>query len=120
MIVAGAGTSAVNGTYAEYGTLSGKTRYRMASAKSPTGYFYIVSYGGAWYISFRGADGDAGIQIMSASRYRSTDNVATPDLVTTWLVGQGTVPVPTVTAAGGGDPSSIINHIMHNRRLMSR
>ena len=97
IIVSGAGSTATNGTYTVYGDRDGKTRYRMASAESPTGYFYIVSYANAWYISIRGEDGDVGIQIIIASRYHSTDNVATPDLVTTWLVDQGTLPVPTVS-----------------------
>ena len=102
MIVAGAGTTAVNGTYAEYGTRDGKTRYRMISAESVSGYFYIVWYRNVWWISIRGEDAEAGVQIMSGSRYRSADNAATPDLVTTWSTTQGAVPVPTVTAASSG------------------
>lgn len=123
MIVAGAGTMAVNGTYAENGTKFEKPRYRMASAQSVTGYFYVVWAGpyNRWCISVQGDDSVAYIQILAGSRYYSADDVATPDLCTTWALASGANPVPTVTAAGGGDPpSSIINHIMHYRRLMSR
>lgn len=122
MIVAGAGTSEVNGTYAENGTKYEKPRYRMASANSVSGYFYVVwtvplDY---WFISVQGSDSVGYSQILNGARYYSADNVATPDLVTNWIQSQGALPVPTVTAAGGSDPSSIINHVMHYRRLMSR
>lgn len=106
MIVAGAGNSAVNGTYVETGTYNDKPHYIKNST------YGIVWTGAVWTIY---GDGDIGWR-----EYESEPNVdfATPDLVTTWYVGgAGTPPVPTVTAAGGGDPSSIINHIMHYRRL---
>ena len=122
MIVAGAGTSEVNGTYAENGTKFEKPRYRMASAQSVTGYFYVVWSGpfNHWCISVQGDDSVTYSQIHAGSRYYSADNVATPDLCTTWVIASGANPPPTVTAAGGSAPSSIINHIMHYRRLMSR
>ena len=120
MIVAGAGTTAVNGTYAEYGTRDGKTRYRRTSAESPTGYFYIVYPGGGynmWCIGVRGEDSETRQQCLLGSRYYAQENVATPDLVTTWLVTQGIVPAPTVTAASSGQ--NLILHFLHYARLRS-
>lgn len=104
MIVAGAGSSAVNGTYVESGTYNGKPIYYYGSYK-------IFWFGGWWRIRYGAAQ----------DYYLNTnEDVATPDLCTWWGAGAyGEQPTPTVTAAGGGDPSSIINHIMHYRRLMS-
>lgn len=105
MIVSGAGTSAANGTYAEYGTRDGKPRYRMTSAESSTGYFYIVYPGSGytmWCISVRGEDSDTGQQCLIGARYYAQENVATPDLVVTWAIAQGTSPAPTVTATSSG------------------
>ena len=124
MIVSGAGSTEYNGTYAETGTKNGYPRYIKPYANSRGGLFIvsIKGYGSAtWVISAAGLDSDKSIQIISAARYRSEDDVATPDLVTNWMQGQGALPIPTVTAAGGGNPpSSIINHVMHYRRLMGR
>ena len=108
MIVSGAGTTAVNGTYVEIGTYNGKPTYYKGEESS------IYWTGSSWFI-WDSLNYDE-------KAYVSNDNVATPDLCTTWTAtGIGALPVPTVTAAGGGDPpSSIINHIMHYRRLMSR
>ena len=119
MVVSGAGTSAVNGTYAENGTKFEKPRYRMASAQSVTGYFYVVWSGPAnrWCISVQGDDSVAYSQILGGSRYMSTDNVATPDLCTTWVIGSGANPVPTVTAAGGGDASGALRRTNMNAQM---
>lgn len=51
------------------------------------------------------------------------DNILPPpdDPSIVWLINGSDPSALTVTAAGGGDPpSSIINHVMHYRRLMSR
>ena len=108
MIVSGAGTSAVNGTYVEDGTLKGKPKYTYNGYLLQWDYDSLGEYL-VWCIK----KGDFFYY------YYSTQNVATPDLVTTWVKGSnGSLPIPTVTAAGGGDPSSsIINHTMHYRRL---
>jgi hypothetical protein len=98
MVVSGAGTSVVNGTYAVYGVRDGKTRYRMASTGSPTGYFYIVWIQDylSWIISRRGEDATSDFIIASGSYYISTDAVTTPDLCTNWTQGAyGLLPVPT-------------------------
>jgi len=81
MIVAGAGTTAVNGTYVENGTLNGKPKYTYST--------HIIQWDGRWVISYNGA----------TTVYKSNENVATPDLVTTWAKVYGASPVPTVTAA---------------------
>jgi hypothetical protein len=93
-----AGTAAVNGIYAVYGTRDGKVRYRMASAASVSGYFYIVWIEDylSWIISRRGEDATSDIIIASGSYYISTDAVTTPDLCTNWTQGSyGLLPVPT-------------------------
>lgn len=100
MVVSGAGTSVVNGTYAVYGVRDGKTRYRMASAGSPSEYFYIVwiqDYE-VWTISKKGEDGTDGFIVISASYYFSSDNGVTPNLCVTWAQGSyGPLPTPTIT-----------------------
>jgi hypothetical protein len=88
MIVSGAGTAAVNGTYAPDGMLGGKPKFAVGLS--------LIRWGNdEWQITY---DGDA--------EYRSPDDVATPDLVTTWLEVGGPLPVPTVTAEMG--PPTII------------
>lgn len=123
MLVSGAGSTEYNGTYAETGTKNGYPRY-IKPYENPRGGLFIVSLKGygayTWVISVAGLDSNSNFLIFSGARYYSEDDVATPDLVTNWIQRQGALPLPTVTAAGGGDPSSIINHIMHYRRLMSR
>ena len=104
MIVSGAGWTAANGTYAEYGTLGGKPRYRMASAGSESGYIYI-----AWAWDMYMGVNNWGISTNSedpfSCRYFSADDVATPDLVATWVFspyGMQIPPLPTVTAEQSG------------------
>ena len=101
MIVAGAGTSAVNGTYVENGTYGGRPKYQKGS-------IYIVWFSTEWEIT------DMDFYLW----YRSTDNVATPDLATTWLKSpNGSLPVPTVTAASSGQNLTL--HFLHYARLRS-
>ena len=79
MIVSGAGSTVVNDTWTFWDTVDGKPSYITATeymAWSATAGFWSMS---GWYISY--------------------DDVATPDLVTTWELGFGGVlPLPTVTA----------------------
>ena len=97
MIVSGAGTTAVNGTYVENGTTYGKPTYKFG--------IYIINYTGD--DTFVGSDPiDMGGWILSDGNrifYVSPDNTATPDLAT-WQVGlyEGSSPAPTVTAAPAG------------------
>ena len=83
--VSGAGTSEVNGTYTFFTDAFGKPSYTKGS-----GYFIAFDdFYGYWEIYLSGVE----------QYYYSTDNVATPDLVTTWTVGAaGIAPVPTVTS----------------------
>lgn len=90
MIVAGAGNTAVNGTYIETGTYNDKPRYIKNST------YGIVWTGAVWAIY---GDGDFGWR-----EYVSEPLVdfATPDLVTTWFANASPAPVPTVTAEQSG------------------
>lgn len=108
VVVSGAGITDVNGTWKPYGDFNGKTAY-YADWYIGDEWSEISWQSSQWQIWYNG-------NLI----YYSTDDVATPDLVTTWVIGDaGIAPLPTVTAAGGDPPSSIINHIMHYRRLMS-
>ena len=93
MIVSGAGWTAANGTYAEYGTLGGKPRYRMASAGSESGYIYIE-----WVWDMYREVNNWGISTNSedpfSCRYFSADDVATPDLVATWVFSPYGMQIP--------------------------
>ena len=81
IIVSGAGNAVVNDTWTFWDTVDGKPAYITATqymAWSAAAGYWSMS---GWYISY--------------------DDVATPDLVTTWELGFGGVlPLPTVTAGG--------------------
>ena len=89
IIVSGAGSSEVNGTYAVADEGGGKPAYAN-NANSDI----VIGWGlGTWLI------------MNSSTRfiyYFSGDDVATPDLCTTWEVYYGEPPVPTVTAVSSG------------------
>lgn len=88
IVVAGAGTAAANATYAYSGTANGKNEYTQPTAGT-------ITWDGIdrWKIS----DGDP-------FWYYSLDDVATPDLCTTWVADvDGSNPVPTVTE--GANPT---------------
>lgn len=112
MIVSGAGSTEYNGTYAETGTKNGYPRYIKPYA-NPRGGLFIVRIEGwgvtTWVISPAGLDSDQYIQIISGARYYSEDDVATPDLVTNWIQGQGALPLPTVTSKLGSILTEIVN-----------
>jgi hypothetical protein len=82
--VSDAGSSIVNGTYTFVGIVDGKNSYSNENN-------FIVwepGFGGFWFI-----------KNIGTSYYFSSDNVATPDLVTTWeLTGPGQNPLPIVTS----------------------
>ena len=81
MIVSGAGSTVVNDTWTFWDTVDGKPAYITATQ-------YMAWSAAAGYWSMSGC-------------YISYDDVATPDLVTTWELGFGGVlPLPTVTAGG--------------------
>lgn len=88
IVVAGAGTAAADGTYAYSGTANGKNQYTHPIAGT-------ITWDGVdrWKIS----DADP-------YWYYSLDDVATPDLCTTWVADvDGSNPVPTVTE--GANPT---------------
>lgn len=96
MSVAGAGTTAANGAYTPRGTVNGKEFYNLVGQPDSTSNWTI-----AWADFATGSGVTWGITDGTASLlYLSLDDVATPDLVTTWIVApSGGSPVPTVTAA---------------------
>ena len=115
MIVAGAGTTSVNGTYVELGTYNSRPYYGKGGAAAPSiGYRY-----GGWIISsLECTSSYTDFQYYYNSYYNSANNVATPNLCTTWNKSPlGTLPVPTVTAAGGS--TGVPKHFLHYARLRS-
>ena len=98
MIVSGAGTGYLNGTWTQVTDYNGKSRYIHPILSTGSN---ILWFNNKWIIGY---DPDYGA--TSGNQYYSTDDVATPDLVTTWIVGRGSSPVPTVTYTGGatGNP----------------
>jgi len=88
MVVSGAGTSAVNGTYVYDSIVNGKPKYVKSGTQ-----FTIFWYS---FLAFKYWQTVAD----SNKYYRSYDDVATPDLVTTWSVyTDGIAPIPTVTVS---------------------
>lgn len=85
IIVSGAGNAAVNGAYDYQGVLYGKAWYYKADADMVFMWEPAANY---WTVN---------------NIYISYDDVATPDLCTTWELGLfgGVEPLPTVTAGGG-------------------
>jgi hypothetical protein len=81
IIVTGAGSTDFNGYYIEDGYSAGKPLYRYNSS-------YVIK----WIV------GEWKITNAILAVYSSTEDVATPDLVTTWAQVLGDLPVPTVTA----------------------
>lgn len=91
MLVAGAGSAWANGYYLESGTNSGRPQYLRGTVG------YLQWTGSNWMVH----DG--------AEYYVGVEDVATPDLVTTWNALTADAPAPTVDTAeipagGGGTP----------------
>lgn len=87
MLVSGAGTGAANGTYTLRGTFNAKNFYNLLGSGTDTAVSAIHWTGTYWEITDTGG----------TQYYYSTDNVATPNLVTTWILFTGVNPLPTVT-----------------------
>jgi hypothetical protein len=83
LVVSGAGTTDANGTYYYLLMLDGKPFYHW----------------GAWNIQWNDGSREWRLQYGATVYYKSTDDVATPDLVTTWTAIAGSLPVPTVVDA---------------------
>ena len=100
IIVSGAGSSEVNGTYAVVDEGGEKPVY----ANNANSDIVIVWDMGAWII----------VNVSTfVIYYYSSDDVATPDLCTTWEVGGGEPPVPTVTKEVTGIPK----HFLYYARM---
>jgi len=90
MVVSGAGTIAVNATYLRDGDYNLKPKYARIGGSS---YEVIRWNANRWEILDNPGSGANDV-------YTSNDDVATPDLVTTWSVQfPGTAPAPTVTSS---------------------
>jgi hypothetical protein len=89
IIVAGAGTTDFNGTYTQNGFKNGKPYYEFGNCLIE--WQSIGTLSPYWSIRYTTDQYDR-------PRYYSFDDVATPDLVTTWEQAHGDLPVPTVTA----------------------
>ena len=100
IIVSGAGSSEVNGTYAVVDEGGGKPDY----ANNANSDIEIGWNSGAWFIV------NSSTQVIY---YYSFDDVATPDLCTTWEVYEGEPPVPTVTKEVTGIPK----HFLYYARM---
>jgi len=100
IIVSGAGSSEVNGTYAVIGEEEGKPLY----ANNANSDIHIGWDGDYWII--------ADISTYF-NYYFSNEDVATPDLCTTWEVAGGDPPVPTVTKEVTGIPK----HFLYYARM---
>ena len=100
IIVSGAGATEVNGTYAESGEEGGKPLYAKANSDIVIGW----DSSGVWVI---------GTSDYVTAYYYSSDDVATPDLCTTWEVNEGEPPVPTVTKEVTGVPK----HFLYYARM---
>jgi hypothetical protein len=91
MIVSGSGSPEIHGTYISNTSSGGRPLYRVFNET----YAVIYWSGSDWNI----------VDSVDNIVFGSADDVATPDLCTTWyLVDTGVEPFPTVTAesAGGG------------------
>ena len=90
IVVAGAGTVEVNGTYTLGGTYNGKNFYVLNT--SP---LYTIQWSGsAWSILVNPPT----LQVPVVTYYSSSSAVSTPDLATGWTQVSGSAPVPTVSA----------------------
>jgi hypothetical protein len=87
VLVSGAGSSEINGTYTETGEDNGKKYYNFLGSVSDVS---AISWTGSqWAIWNLGA----------SEEYVSDDDVEFPWQVTTWTENDGSIPLPTVTEA---------------------
>ena len=99
IIVSGAGTTAVNDVYVRDGESNGKPVYNaQGNEVSQEDY---ITWDNVWVIYYQ-----------ENPFYASEEDVATPDLVTTWQVAEGLAPAPTVTAQT--EPQTTIQDIEVN------
>jgi len=100
IIVSGAGSTEVNGTYVENGELGGRPYYENGD--------YAIGWDAGWLI----------LNITELIFYYIGEgNVATPDLCTKWELDEsGELPVPTVTKEGE-TLTGIPKHFLYYARL---
>jgi hypothetical protein len=89
-LVAGAGSSEVNGTYTPRGTNQGKPYYNLVGQPDDFSSSSIYWGGGTWQITFSDA---------STAYGTGDEDVPYPWNVVEWLPVDGAEPVPTVTQA---------------------
>jgi len=104
IVVAGAGSTVVNGTYTLVGIIDGKPFYFKNTASN----IYLRWGTTRWELL-----GGIGI----GANYYSASTSATPDLAASWTAGVAAAPVPTVTAemstpTGEDDPAKITLHLL--------
>lgn len=105
VLVSQAGSVGVRKFYTQYTLHDGKACFKQ-DVLPPTAPYYIiwVSTFNAWCIALQGAE-SSDSDIYRDALYRSFDDVATPDLCTTWVnvsKNGGALPLPVVTYVSGG------------------
>jgi len=105
VFVAQAGTTDVRKFYQQYTLHDGKPCFKQDVLPPIRPYYIIwVSFYNAWCITSEGAD-SSDEEIYRGALYSSSDDVATPDLCTTWVIvsgNGGALPLPVVTYRSGG------------------
>jgi hypothetical protein len=103
--VSGAGQTEVNGTYEVVGTYGGKDLYQLTGTDKYI-YWDCNFHCFGWHIG-RGYDfGNFFPDDMQPSYY-SSDQVDSPDLVSTWSKAYGSLPVPTIAPPGPGISNNV-------------
>lgn len=105
ILVSGAGSSAVNGTYTERGTYSGKAYYNLVGQPDNVEQYAISWVSDGWWLIHG--------PVLNDELYISFDDVATPDLAI-FDVNLGDSPAPTVTAA---IPPPVFRHHYQNQGM---
>ena len=89
VLIAGCGSASFNGIYAKRGSKNGRPAYEHTDVENGTIDLYWND--SEWVLFFTS---DSGISVLAAA-YSSSDDVATPDLTTTWVDVTSTAPGPT-------------------------
>jgi len=105
VLVSGAGSEEVNGTYTLRGESSGKPYYNL-SGENDEVENSSISYDSEWRIYNSGGD----------IEYKSDENVEFPWQITTWTDENGAQPVPTVTEIPAANP--IANYLTLPERYL--
>jgi len=106
VLVSGAGSSSINGTYTERGTYNGKPYYNIIGEPDDFSNLAIFFDGLVWKIRDE----------TQTNRYISEENVAFPWLDLEWDAEEGLFPAPTVTEIPASNP--IANYITLPERYL--